>query len=361
MRLHVLSVPHTSTTEAHSYCAFTSDVRDFCTMMTLRGHDVFLYAGPDNEALCTEHIPLVTHEWQLEHFGEFDHGRLFPHDIFAPSKTWNRQWNIYATEQIKERIEPGDVLLTILGVTFAETIDEIAKTNTVAEMYVGYPTEQRHTRYCNYVSYAHRNYCEGWDRRCFLDWPNSVVANPFPLPNDVHFNDGGYLLFVGRKNESKGLHIANDIAIRTGIPLVVAGQGPNDLCRAARYAYGVVTGGVKKALIEGAHAVLVPSIYGEPFGKIVAEANLLGTPVITSDFGAFSETVVDGFNGQRCRTMREFLDATQMAFAPPEAIAQVAANTWAYDAVGDGRPGLEMEKWLTRLTADSWYAGSYGP
>ena len=54
MRFHVVSLPHTNTTESFAVCAYTEKVRKFCIMMKALGHTVYLYAGEQNEAPCDE-------------------------------------------------------------------------------------------------------------------------------------------------------------------------------------------------------------------------------------------------------------------------------------------------------------------
>jgi ethanolamine utilization microcompartment shell protein EutL len=54
MRLHLVSLPHTQTTAAYSWCAYTQKVSHFADMMTERGHEVTLYAGEHNEGDCAE-------------------------------------------------------------------------------------------------------------------------------------------------------------------------------------------------------------------------------------------------------------------------------------------------------------------
>ena len=71
-RFHLLSLPHTSTTKEFSLCAYTTKIRRFADMMTSLGHEVFLYAGPENEAGVTEHIVVAPEEDQLAWFGDCD-------------------------------------------------------------------------------------------------------------------------------------------------------------------------------------------------------------------------------------------------------------------------------------------------
>ena len=66
MRFHVASLPHTQTTRAYETCAFTANVRKFADMMYARGHEVYLYAGEENEAACTEFIPCISKQRQRE-------------------------------------------------------------------------------------------------------------------------------------------------------------------------------------------------------------------------------------------------------------------------------------------------------
>jgi glycosyltransferase involved in cell wall biosynthesis len=46
-----------------------------------------------------------------------------------------------------------------------------------------------------------------------------------------------------------------------------------------------------------ARAVVMPSIWSEPFGRIPVEANRLGVPAVVTDRGALPETVENGITG----------------------------------------------------------------
>ena len=97
----------------------------------------------------------------------------------------------------------------------------------------------------------------------------------------------------------------------TGIRLVTAHSGWH--------------GEAKAKLIGQARAVLMPTLYVEPFGYVAIEAQMCGTPIITTDWGAFVETVEHGVTGFRCRTAAEFAAAVQMAPKLDRAAIRAAA------------------------------------
>jgi glycosyltransferase involved in cell wall biosynthesis len=74
---------------------------------------------------------------------------------------------------------------------------------------------------------------------------------------------------------------------------------------------GTVGGQARTDLMRKADAVLVPTLYIEPFGAL--EAQVCGTPAITTDWGAFPETVGNGLGGYRFRTLKEAVEAVAKA------------------------------------------------
>jgi glycosyltransferase involved in cell wall biosynthesis len=60
---------------------------------------------------------------------------------------------------------------------------------------------------------------------------------------------------------------------------------------------GEVGGARKKNLFAGARALLVPIRWPEPFGMVIIEALVCGTPVLAFDEGAVTELVDDGVTG----------------------------------------------------------------
>jgi len=118
-----------------------------------------------------------------------------------------------------------------------------------------------------------------------------------------------YLLFLGRFVPGKGAREAITTARSLGMPLVLAGP-ENDFYR--RYVaplvdgqevrfVGAVGGEERDRLYGGARALLYPISEAEPFGLVLLEAMLSGTPVAAVALGAVPELVEEGVTGALVR------------------------------------------------------------
>ena len=137
--------------------------------------------------------------------------------------------------------------------------------------------------------------------------PNGVPLGTYPFRSRVA--DDAPLVFLGRIEAIKGPHLAIDIARRAGMTLVIAGNVPDEHRawfqsniephvdgRQVRYV-GPVDDVQKGELLGRARALLMPILWEEPFGIVMAEAMACGTPVLGLDRGAVSEVVADGVTG----------------------------------------------------------------
>jgi glycosyltransferase involved in cell wall biosynthesis len=116
---------------------------------------------------------------------------------------------------------------------------------------------------------------------------------------------GDYLVFLGRFTEGKGVLQAIEVAHRTGIRLILA-AAENEYYRdvvaphvdACHIVYaGEVDHAAKVTLLGGARALLYPVQTGEPFGLVLVEAMMCGTPVAALNRGACPELVDEGTTG----------------------------------------------------------------
>ncbi len=135
--------------------------------------------------------------------------------------------------------------------------------------------------------------------------PNPIAVDSWPFRPDDH----GYLLWIGRMTPEKGAHRAIEVARVAGLDLVLAGVvqpgqrayferhvEPHIDGHRVRFA-GEVGGASKKSLFAGARALLMPVRWPEPFGMVIIESLVCGTPVLAFDEGAVGELIVDGVTG----------------------------------------------------------------
>lgn len=136
--------------------------------------------------------------------------------------------------------------------------------------------------------------------------PNGVPLHQFPFRADPGAD--APLVFLGRVEAIKGPHLAIALARRTGLPLVLAGNVPPEhqewfdrhiapeLDDQIRYV-GPVDDHAKAQLLGRARALLMPILWDEPFGIVMAEAMACGTPVLGLRRGAVPEVVEHGVTG----------------------------------------------------------------
>ncbi|MCV7102286.1 glycosyltransferase family 4 protein [Mycobacterium palustre] len=134
-----------------------------------------------------------------------------------------------------------------------------------------------------------------------------------------------YALFLGRFAPYKGAHLALEAAHEAGLPLVLAGKCSEPpereyfedcvrpLLTDNDHVFGEADAVSKRRLLARARCLLFPIRWEEPFGIVMIEAMVCGTPVVALRGGAVAEVVVDGVTGLVCDRAEELPAAIRRA------------------------------------------------
>ena len=122
-------------------------------------------------------------------------------------------------------------------------------------------------------------------------------------PNEVQFSEqkSDSLLFFSKiRRRNKGARRAVDLCSRHGIPLTLAGGHHGDLVKVGAFwktikngfpVLGQLGGSEKALAFSNAKALLFPIEWQEPFGLVLIESLLAGTPVIATPYGSVTELI----------------------------------------------------------------------
>jgi glycosyltransferase involved in cell wall biosynthesis len=168
------------------------------------------------------------------------------------------------------------------------------------------------------------HYVAGLTKQKDGNFYDCVIPNYYdPLDFKLETNKDDYFLYIGRLIKRKGVEVALQVCKELNKKLIIAGQGvieykpgyikTNDFIleyENLEYA-GVVGVEERNKLMGKAKALLVPTLYFGPFEGVSVESLFCGTPIITTNFGCFTENNIHGKTGYRCNTFNEFIKAAE--------------------------------------------------
>ncbi|MEU7145632.1 glycosyltransferase family 4 protein [Nocardia sp. NPDC046473] len=171
---------------------------------------------------------------------------------------------------------------------------------------------------------------------------------------------GGYLVFVGRMNETKGVHRAVQIArqARRKLLMITKMREPEEqryYTERVRPLMGPDDPEPREEptarrveLVRHADALINPIEWPEPFGLVMAEALACGTPVLAFPNGAAPEIVEHGKTGFLCRDVDEMVDALDQVHTIDRRDCRAAAE----QRFGRLRMARDHERLYRRLLSD---------
>ena len=357
LRFHLLGLAHLETHKRNSSCAYTQKIVKLAKMIKQYGHTIYFYGVEGSEVDCDEFITVSTQEILKKTYGDYDRStNFFRHD---PKDLAHQWFNLNAINAILENKQDEDILLCTMG-NYQKPIADAVKLLTI-EPGIGYTGVFSSFRV--FESYAWMHFVYGLLNSDNGAWYDAVIPNYFD-PADFPYQPDkeDYLLYFGRIVGRKGVQVASEVAKATGNQLYIVGQGslnnPDEglnLGEEKHIVYLPAVGPQERAkLLGNAKAVLMPTYYLEPFGGVNVEAQLCGTPVITTDWGVFPETVLHGITGYRCRVFEEFCWAVNNI----ERIKPSDCRQWAEKNYSMERIGKMYEEYFQRvhrLFGEGWY------
>jgi glycosyltransferase involved in cell wall biosynthesis len=150
--------------------------------------------------------------------------------------------------------------------------------------------------------------------------PNAIALDDHPCRTHA---GGKYLFWLGRMSVDKGPVTAIEVARAAGMPLLLAGKlrGAEEQRYFAQEVQPRLGGGIayvgeidpheRVRLLHGAHALVNPLAWDEPFGLVMVEAMACGVPVIAPPRGSVPEIVVHGETGWIAATVDEMAAAVE--------------------------------------------------
>lgn len=277
--------------------------------------------------------------------------------ISADSGTNVVEYNTRAGKEIALRKKSGDMIICMYGLENKIAAEANSDLKSV-EPGIGYTMTAAWATYKVFTSYAQMHMHYGWvGNEQNPGWfdaviPNGITASEF----DYTEEKGDYFLYFGRIIASKGVDLAIQATRVTGQKLIIAGSGSlADLGYTTVPSHVTIAGPCdaeqRRKLMAKAKAILGPTYYVEPFGNMVVEGYMSGTPAITTDWGGFTETVVQGVTGYRCREFREFVDAINNI----DRINPRICREWAMTNYEDTVVHKKLDDYLKKIKDSDFY------
>lgn len=335
--LHILSSPHSPVQINNRADPFSIAVIKFINHMTQHGWKCIHYSIPNSEVSCTNVLCLA--------------------EGVSTSAARIVQYNAAAAREIGQRKQPGDMIVCFHGIENQAAAKAHPDLKAV-EPSIGYMTEAVFADYRAFVSYAQMHMFYGargmlmnpswWDAVI----PNGITSSEFEYTE----KKDDYFLYFGRVIESKGIHLAIQATEAAGKKLIIAGPGKlSDFGYVKTPAHVTIAGlcnvDQRNQLMMHAKAVIGPTHYVEPFGNMVVEGYMCGTPAITTDWGGFTETVIQGHTGFRCREFREFVSAIENI----DSIDPKNCRSWAVNNYDDAVVHKQFDQYFNKLSQMDFY------
>jgi glycosyltransferase involved in cell wall biosynthesis len=321
-----------------------------------RGHDVTLFASGDSLTLA-----------RLE--------SVHPNALrLSPEVREAAIYDMLQLSHVYERAQEFDIIHSHMGCA-ALPYTKLVKTPTVHTLHgIFTPDNEKmfvHAKDQPFVSISTSQREPRLGLNCVATVYNGIDTDShrfYPQPKQPP-----YLVFLGRISPEKGTHHAIAIAKASGWQLKIAGKIDvvdvkyfedeiKPLIDGKQIEYlGEANHTMKNALMGGAVATLFPITWREPFGLVMVESMVAGTPVIAMRLGSTSEVIVDGKTGFLCDTVEECIAAIpKAARLDRQACRDHVVQNFSVQRMADGYEAVYQQILADRFAHNGHVPGSLG-
>lgn len=366
-RVHIVGLAHLPVSRKYMGCAFSQKHYKLAKMLMDLGHEVYVYGAEGGDVPCTEYIETHTLADINDAWGDgdnrFDIGYdwrkgMFRHDINKEKTATTKKFYANAIKEINKRKQDDDFLMIMQGYYNKQIADAVGLFLTM-EPGIGYrgsvsKLNNGRTVYRGFESSYIMNYTYGRENAKNNSTANGAYYDRV-FPNyfedeDFTFKEKkeDYFFFIGRLIYRKGVKTAIETAKALNTKLYIAGQLDDsekiDMSDPLIEYVGYVDPEKRTELMANAKACFIPTYYLEPFGGTNVESQLCGTAVLTTDFGAFLDTVVQGVTGYRCHTLNDFIACAKIVDKLDPKVIRKHAERYLTDNMK-----WELEDWMREL------------